>query len=259
MSDLVVLLLSGHQVLLAVTIGVSTFLVRAATARVASMRHEAKKIRDEYEFQVQVAVAREHTYIARELHDVVAHHLTVIVAGASAAKRVPTPDNAKAALGTIETVGRDALVELRELLGRLHTDQGTPTPPRLEMLPSLIARIEEAGLPVRLTVRGGPQPLPVSLEANAYRIIQEALTNTLKHAGPTRAGVVVEYRPGGLRLRVHDKGHGVTTPCGEGYGLDGMRHRAAQFGGVIETGPGPDGGFQITVDLPVPVGAELGT
>ncbi|TCO54215.1 sensor histidine kinase [Actinocrispum wychmicini] len=256
MNNVVVLLLGGHQVLLGVTIWVSTICVRSAAAKATSMRHAAEKMRREHEFQVRVAITREHTHIARELHDVVAHHLTVIVAGASAAKRMSTSNGASETLGVIETVGRDALVEMRELLGRLHTDQVPAGPPRLDQLPDLVTRVGQAGLPVRLTVLGDRRPLPDDVEAHAYRIIQEALTNTLKHAGPTRAGVVVGYHPGWLRLRIHDEGHGHGRPWpGAGYGLVGMRQRAAQLGGVIAVGPGPDGGFQVAADLPVP--AEL--
>lgn len=259
MGDLVVLLLSGDQVLLGVFIWGSTLLVGAVAAKVTSVRREADQSHSDCEYRRQAAIMQERSHLARELHDVIAHHLTVIVAGASAANRAATPEDAKTALGTIETVGRDALVEMRRLLGRLHAGQGTAVPPRLDQVPALVARIEQAGLPVCLTVRGDRQPLPDGVESNAYRIIQEALTNTLRHAGPTRAGVVVEYRPGRLRLRIHDEGHAAATRTGEGYGLDGMRQRATQLGGEIEVGPGPDGGFRIEVDLPVPAGAGPGT
>jgi signal transduction histidine kinase len=193
---------------------------------------------------------RERDHIARELHDVLAHHLTVIVASASAGKRGSTLDGAALVLDIIETAGRDALVEMRRLLGRLCVEREETGPPGLDQLPTLVARVEQAGLPVRLTVRGNPRPLPESIDMNAYRIIQEALTNALKHAGPTRAGVVVGYRPGALRLRIYDFGVGGVAGS-DGYGLDGMRERVTRLGGEIAVGPGPGGGFQVAVDLPV--------
>jgi signal transduction histidine kinase len=212
-----------------------------------------RKLRREQEIKIRSAIVREQAHIARELHDVVAYHLTVIIAGASAAKRVSAGDEKTAALGTIETVGRDGLVEMRRMLGRLHT-QDDVHPPGLDQLPTLVARVEQAGLPVRLTVQGDRLPLPHSVDSNAYRIIQEALTNTLKHAGPTQAGVVVGYRPGSLRLRIYDEGHGRLPAVLEGCGLAGMRQRAALLGGRIAVGPGLDGGFRVAVDLPVRYG-----
>ena len=239
MSTNIVLLLGGHELLLGVTIWVLTICVRVA-----------RRLRREQEYRITSAIMREQAQIARELHDVVAHHLTVIVAGASAAKRVKTPEVMTPVLGTIETAGRDALVEMRRILGRLHTEQDEVAPPRLDQLPILLARVAQAGLPVRLTTRGDRRPLPDGVELNAYRIIQEALTNALKHAGPTRADVVLGYRPGSLTLLIYDEGHG-GPGFHDGYGLTGMRQRAAQLGGRIAVGPGPDGGFRVAVDLPV--------
>src|SRR5262249_12413152 len=149
----------------------------------------------EVRFLVRGAIMRERERIARELHDVVAHHLTVMVAGASAAKRGSTLDEAALTLGAIEAAGRDALVEMRRMLGRLRIEPEETGPPGLDQLPTLVARVEQAGLAVRLTVLGDRRPLPDDVDANAYRIVQEALTNALRHAGPTRAGVVVGYQP----------------------------------------------------------------
>lgn len=194
---------------------------------------------------------RERERIARELHDVIAHHVTVMIAGASAANRMSTFDEATLALRTVETVGRDALVEMRRLLGRLHIESEETGPPGLDLLPALLARVEKAGLPVRLTVRGDRRPLPDGVDANAYRIIQEALTNALRHAGPTRADVVVGYLPCALQLWIYDFGVGGTVGS-DGYGLNGMRRRVARLGGEIAVGPAPGGGFQVAVDLPLP-------
>jgi signal transduction histidine kinase len=253
MSGDIVLLLGGHQLLLGVTIWVLSMAVRSARARSKRIEEAAARQRSELKFRIHSAIMREQAHIARELHDVVAHHLTVVVAGASAAKRVAESGETASALATIETVGRDALVEMRLLLGRLHTEQDELSPPGLDQLPILVARVEQAGLPVLLTVQGDRRPLPHGVETNAYRIIQEALTNVLKHAGPTRAGVLIGYRPGSLWLHVHDEGGGGSGFL-DGYGLRGMRQRAAQLGGRIVVGPSPDGGFQVAVDLPVEPG-----
>jgi len=232
-------LLGGGVLLLCATLWAVTI-----SARVT------RKWRREVRSRVRGAIIREREHIAGELHDVIAHHLTVMIAGARAAKRVSTFDETIRALCAVETVGRDALAEMRRLLGRLRIEPEETGPPGLDQLPTLVARVENAGLPVRLTVRGDRRPLPDGIDANAYRIIQEALTNALKHAGPTRADVVVGYHPGALRLWISDFGVGEVAGC-EGFGLTGMRQRVARLGGEIATGSGPDGGFQVTVALPV--------
>jgi signal transduction histidine kinase len=231
-------LLGGDLLLLGVALWAVTISVRVS-----------RKRRRELGSRVHGAIMQEREHIARELHDVVAHHLTVMIAGASAAKRRLAFDDAALALGNVETVGRDALVEMRRLLGRLRVEPAETGPPGLDRLPALVARVEQAGLPVRLTVRGEWRPLSDGVDANAYRIVQEALTNALKHAGPTRAEVVVDYRPGALRLWIYDFGVGGATGS-DGYGLDGMRQRVVRLGGEIAVGSGPDGGFRIAVDLP---------
>jgi signal transduction histidine kinase len=128
---------------------------------------------------------------------------------------------------------------------------GAATRPGLERLPALVARLGSAGLPVELVVSGQARPLPAEVESSAYRIVQEALTNALRHAGPTRATVVLGYRPGALELRVRDEGRGSPHGVAAGQGIVGMRHRAALLGGEVTAGPGPDGGFQVTATLPV--------
>jgi signal transduction histidine kinase len=191
---------------------------------------------------------RDRDQIAHELHDVVTHHLTVMVASASAAKRRLTLDTATTTLSTIETSGRDALVEMRRMLGRLQMEETGP--PGLDQLPALVTRVEQAGLPVRLIVRGHRRPLPGDVDENAYRIVQEALTNVLKHAGPTRARVEVGYRSEAVQLRIYDFGVGA-VPGADGYGLDGMRQRVARLGGEIAIDTGPNRGFHVAVELPV--------
>src|SRR2546429_4369051 len=190
-------LLGGDLLLLGVTLGAVAISVRVI-----------RKWRRELGSRVRGAIMREREHIARELHDVIAHHVTVMIAGAGAAKRGLTFDEATLALGAVETVGRDALVEMRRLLGRLRIEPEETEPPGLDQLPTLMARAEQAGLPVRLTVRGERRPLPECGYANAHRIIQEALTNALKHAGPTRADVVVGYQHQALRMWIYDFGVG---------------------------------------------------
>jgi signal transduction histidine kinase len=239
----------------------------------------------EQELRSRWAVAEERGRIARELHDVVAHSVSVMTVQAGAARRTlaASPDQAAAALGQIEQTGRQALVELRRLLGLLRDDQGdgadlTPQP-SLEQLATLAAASREAGLPVEVTVEGEPRPLPAGIDLSAYRIVQEALTNSLKHAGPARARVRVRYGHDALEVQVTDDGLGGRGAGGDGgglvvvtigpggalelpgrgsdggNGLIGMRERVALFGGTLETGPRPDGGYRVAARLPLDGGS----
>jgi signal transduction histidine kinase len=202
-------------------------------------------------------VEQEQARLARELHDIIGHTLSVIVAQAAATQRViddAQPELALQALGSIETTGREGLVELRGLLGVLYRDPETGGPATragLERLPALVAQLGSAGLPVELVVSGQARPLPAEVEWSAYRIVQEALTNALRHAGPTRATVALCYRPGALEVRVRNEGRGSAHGVAAGRGIVGMRHRAAQLGGEMAAGPRPEGGFQVTATLPV--------
>jgi signal transduction histidine kinase len=229
--------------------------VRLNRARTSLLEDQARQFAHEQAAKIRAAVEEEKTRIARELHDIVAHHVVVMVAQAGAAKRVFDVDgeHAKSALHSIETIGREALTEMRRLLGMLWTDDGTSrTPqPRLDQLPALIAQIEKAGVPVRVTVNGTPKPLPAGVELNAYRIVQEALTNTLKHAGPTRADVEITYQDDSVAVRVSDEGRGSAPGVIPGHGLVSMGQRAALFGGHVMAAPRPVGGFQVDVVLPV--------
>ena len=205
----------------------------------------------------RLAVEQEQARLARELHDIIGHTLSVIVAQAAATQRViddAQPELALQALGSIETTGREGLVELRGLLGVLYGDPETGGPATragLERLPALVAQLGSAGLPVELVVSGQARPLPAEVEGSAYRIVQEALTNALRHAGPTRATVALCYRPGALEVRVRNEGRGSAHGVAAGRGIVGMRHRAAQLGGEMAAGPRPEGGFQVTATLPV--------
>ena len=223
--------------------------VRRSRLRVSTLEQRA----GEQVEGVRVAVAAEQARIARELHDIVAHNVSVIVAQAAAARRVfdAEPARARQALGAIEQTAREALVEMRRLLGVLAADPAAERAPQpgLDRLPGLLAQVRRAGLAVEVQVRGAPRPLPAGVELSAFRIVQEALTNTLKHAGAARAGVVLGYRAGGLWVRVWDDGRGVAVLV-PGQGLVGMQQRAALLGGRLAVGPRPGGGFQVTATLP---------
>jgi signal transduction histidine kinase len=210
------------------------------------------------------AVVEERLRLARELHDVVAHAISVIAvqSGVGAHVAGTQPEEAAKALAAIEATSRAALTELRRLLGVLRQEgepQGSLAPvPGLADLDALLAEVGKAGLAVRLRVEGTPSPLPAGVDLSAYRIVQEALTNVVKHAGPARAQVVVGYRDQEVTVEVSDDGRGVTasTDDGEariGHGLIGMRERVAAFGGDLEAGPRPGGGFRVAARLPLAV------
>jgi signal transduction histidine kinase len=232
--------------------------VRLNRERASQLEDAAQRLAQDEASRTQSAVEQERMRIARELHDIVAHHLVVIVAQAGASRRMfdKDPEQARRALESIETMGRGALTETRRLVGVLWVDEaeqaGSKAPqPGLKELPALIEHVERVGLPVRLAVRGEPRPLPAGVELNAYRIVQEALTNTLKHAGPTSAEVVLDYQPESLQLSVRDLGRGSTNRVTAGHGLVGMRQRAAVLGGHVAIGPQRGAGFQVTAELPV--------
>jgi signal transduction histidine kinase len=211
----------------------------------------------------RAAVAHERARIARELHDLVAHSLAVIVLQAQAADRVLDTDlaSARQALEAIDTTGRAGLEELRRLLDLLvdqADDDDLEPRPGLQRLDHLVERVRDAGLAVSVTVEGESRPLSPGVDLSAYRIVQEALTNTLKHAGrPASVTVDVTYRPEAVDIRVVDSGTPATRPPGSdvrtGHGLIGMRERAALFGGQIEAGPLADGGFGVRATLPTGV------
>jgi signal transduction histidine kinase len=201
------------------------------------------------------AVLEERTRIARDLHDILAHAMSVITvqAGVGAHLLERDPEQAKGALRVIEETGRGALGEMRRLLGALRGgDPPTEPQPGLASLDRLAAQATAAGVPVELQVDGPARPLPAGLEVSAYRIVQEALTNTIKHAPGGRATVTVRYRPHTVELEVVDTGGGPgpARPAGDGgHGLRGMRERVALYGGVFEAGPCP-GGFRVLAAFP---------
>ena len=200
------------------------------------------------------AVSDERARIARELHDVVAHTLSVIVLQAGAARRIALeqPERASRVLGAVETLGRDALGDMRRLVTILRTDQDHEHEPQpsLQRLPELAERVRSAGLAVDVRTEGEARPLPPGVDLSAYRIVQEALTNTLRHAGAGRAEVVVRYGGVGVEVEVTDDGAGPAAGGGTGHGLIGMRERVGMFGGELEVGGREGGGFRVRALLP---------
>ncbi len=202
-------------------------------------------------------VGEERLRIARELHDVVAHTMSTINVQATAAAQVLTeqPQTAAAALTAIRTASKDGLRELRAILNVLRqADDGDPTAPApsLTQLDALISGANQAGLPTRLEVSGYAADLPPTADLAAYRIIQESLTNVIRHAGPANATVRLTYSDSELLIAVADTGRGAPAHAGGGgYGLIGMRERAAAAGGTMQAGTAPDGGYLVTARLPV--------
>ncbi|MDQ3857202.1 MAG: sensor histidine kinase [Actinomycetota bacterium] len=230
--------------------------LRTRRLYVAELKERATRAERAREEQARAAVADERGRIARELHDAVAHGVTVMVVQAEAAEEMlgGDPERARQPLQRVQQTGRDALVELRRLLGILRDEevQAERGPqPGLADLGALITAVEEAGLPVELRVEGAPVALPSGLDLSAYRIVQEALTNTLKHAGPTSATVVLTYGNGVLELEVADEGLGQYSSNGAGHGLAGMRERVALYGGELTSGPRPGRGYLVRARLPV--------
>lgn len=233
--------------------------VRTRRAYLAGLEERARRLEQEKVENIRRAAQDERTRIARELHDVVAHHVSAIAvqAGAGAEIVEGDPQRAREVLRFIQETSREALAEMRAMLNVLHSDgpDGERTPqPTLAQIERLINQSRAAGLSVTLQVEGAPQPLPEALDVSAYRIAQEALTNTLKHAGPAHARVVVRYKPNALEVEIIDDGRGIvgaSSYADAGRGLIGMRERVALFGGELETGPAPGHGFLVRACLPL--------
>jgi signal transduction histidine kinase len=233
--------------------------VRSRRALVASLQERARRLEHERDQQGELAAAAERARIAREMHDIVAHNVSVMIAlsdGASYALR-EDPDEAEHAMRTASRTGRQALGEMRRLLGVLHREGDAPElapQPGVAQLETLVADVRRAGLPVACVVEGAPAaPLPAGLELAVYRIVQEALTNTLKHGGGAAAARVhVRHLPDGLELEVTDDGQGGSSgaPAG-GAGLRGMRERAEIYGGELESGARPGGGWRVRAHVPL--------
>jgi signal transduction histidine kinase len=235
--------------------------IQLGRARTSVLREQADRLSREHAVSRERALQQEKSRIAREMHDVVAHHVSVITAQAAGAQRVfdVHPDLARQALADIEVTGRGALTEMRRVVGLLRPPSGEAQldpPPTLDQLPSLVARTEQAGLPVRLSISGPRSELPPGMELNAFRILQEALTNALTHANASRVDVDLDYGSEDLTLRVSDDGRGLAGGSGSGglgRGLIGMRERVALHGGELQVADGPDGGVQVLARLPLEV------
>jgi signal transduction histidine kinase len=236
--------------------------VRDAYAEQLELR-AAEKERERLE-AARRAVVDERLRIARELHDVVAHAMSVVAVQSGVGAHVidSRPDEAKRILQTISDTSRDSLNEMRRLLGVLRSDPGSADAaaelapaPGLGGLDELVTRLTESGVPVETTVTGERAAIPIGVDLAAYRIVQEALTNILKHAGPTRASVLVRYEPSAVHVEVIDDGRGAASTnggiaaTGSGHGLVGMRERAALYGGELEAGPRPGGGYRVAATL----------
>ncbi|GAA4912311.1 sensor histidine kinase [Streptomyces coeruleoprunus] len=243
--------------------------VRTRQEYTASLVERARRLEIERDQQAQLAAAAERTRIAREMHDIIGHNLSVITGLADGGKyaAAKSPERAAQALDAIATTSRQALTELRRLLDVLRDDDLAPAPPPAELAPQpalsdldqLIDGVRAAGLPVRFTVHGTPDALPPGRQLTVYRVVQEALTNTLKHAGPTATATVDVSYGDGVTVTVTDTGgpavHGTPAPPGEagpGRGLTGMRERTALYAGTLEAGPldPPAGGWRVRLYLP---------
>ena len=210
---------------------------------------------EERDEKARTAVAEERARIARELHDVVAHAISVIVLQARGARRAlaDEPETARGAVDAIEHTASQALTEMRRLLAMLRADDeavGLAPQPSLAHLETLADQVREAGLPVELAFEGEQRELPPGVDLAAFRIVQEALTNALKHAGPARARVVVRYGAEDVEVEIADDGAGATNGAGGGHGLAGMRERVSLYGGRLESGPSTGGGFLVRARLP---------
>ncbi|WP_156035994.1 sensor histidine kinase [Blastococcus sp. URHD0036] len=229
----------------------------ARSRRLAAVRAEerAASLERTRAAEARQAVVEERNRIAREMHDVLAHSVSMMVVQAEAGPVVVERDPARAiqAFDAISATGKSALTELRRLLGVLREDAATPLAPQpgLAAVPDLVGSVRAAGVDVELRVTGELPPPSSAVDLAGYRIVQEALTNVVKHAGPARVQVRVEATVERVLLEVVDDGLGGSPATGTGRGLVGMRERAAATGGSVTAGPGPDGGWRVTAELPL--------
>jgi signal transduction histidine kinase len=228
--------------------------MRGRVRQTAELAERTRQLEDAREAERLAAVAEERRRIARDLHDVIAHSVSVMVVQAGAAEDIfaRNPEGVLEPIRAVQETGRAALVEMRRLLGLLREDGelGLAPQPRLADLDALAEQMRLAGLPVEVELEGNPRPLPIGVDLSVYRIAQEALTNALKHAGPARARLVLRYRESEVELEVVDDGSSSANGDG-GHGLIGMRERVAVFGGTLEADRLPEGGFRVLARLPV--------
>lgn len=230
--------------------------VRSRTAGFALLQERADRLERERDQQAAIAAAAERTRIAREMHDIVAHSLSVMVTLADGAALTNRPDDARDAMRQVSRTGRDALADTRRVLDVLRDDAAVATrqpAPTVDTIPSLLTAVRSTGLDVEMLVEGVVFAVTATAQTALYRIVQEALTNTVKHAAASRARVTVRYAEPGVWVTVVDDGTaGRAAPAGQpvGHGLTGMRERAALFGGTVDAGPRPDGGWRVEASLP---------
>jgi signal transduction histidine kinase len=262
--EILVLNIPGHQLaswfifipLRFVAAWVAGFAMRAHAEQAEAAEVRAVRAETEREVATRIAVAEERARIARELHDVVAHAVSVMVLQVGAVRH-KLPDSLapqRDALRSVERAGRTALAEMRRLLAamRREDDEVEFVPqPGLDALDSLLDEVGRAGLPARLHVDGDPFPLPRGIDLSAYRIVQEGLTNALKHAHASDADVTVRYRPDEVEIEIRDNGAGGISSDGLGHGLVGVRERVKIYGGEMFAGAAPQGGFVLNTRLPI--------
>ena len=230
--------------------------LRTRRAYLREVEDRAERLEREREADARRAASEEQARIARELHDIITHNVSVMTVQAAAAGDVfeTQPGRAREALGSIESSGREALTELRRLLGSVRPDvvgsELTPQP-GLDRLDALVEQVRAAGLEVELVLEGEPCELPIGVDLSAYRIVQEALTNVLRHAKASRAVVTVRYGVHSLELAIVDDGRGPSPDRNDGRGLIGMRERAALVGGELQVGRRPGGGFAVDARIPL--------
>jgi signal transduction histidine kinase len=232
-------------------------IVRGPVVRARFAEERAVHLEREQAEAARQAVIDERQRIARELHDIIAHSVSVMTVQAGAVRRRLTSEQTRErdSLVAVERTGREALAEMRRLVGMLNEDE-TPSyapQPSMQALDTLIATVREAGLPVDLEVEGARRELPPGVDLAAYRVVQEALTNTLKHAGPARATVAIRWTDDELLIEVANNGR--NTAPSNGYGHAGMRERMRLYGGRLESGPQADGGYVVRAYLPIGSGA----
>jgi signal transduction histidine kinase len=232
------------------------FTLAARSRQTRELRERVEHAERERELRALAAVAEERARIARELHDIVGHSVSVMTVQASAVRRLLRDDQEREreALRTVEETGRAALGEMRRLVGVLRRPEEAPTlvpQPSLEYVEKLVEQTRDAGLPTELRLEGTPAELPQGIDLTAYRFVQEGLTNALKHANAKQAEVVVRYDNGSVELIVRDDGSGDGKGGGSGHGLVGIRERVAVYGGELEAGPRPGGGYELRARLPV--------
>lgn len=233
------------------------FALQQRGARAEAAETRAANLARDREETTRAAIAEERARIARELHDVLGHSVSVMTIQASAVRRLLGPEQVKErdALLAVEQTGREALAEMRRLVGILRLMDDSPDlepQPGLGQVPGLVEQARDLGLAVDLLVVGDPVPLPPGVDLTAYRVVQEGLTNARKHANASRTEVHLRYEPDAIEVEVCDDGIGAAARSEGGQGLLGMRERVSIFGGEIDAGPRPEGGFRLRARLPVP-------